>query len=231
MINQVSEQFDLSSAQINSIVVDSAMTRQQAIGSDSIVPADALNNHRLIKPHLVVLPLIYHGYDNKVHLGQMVVHRYMVPKVLTLFYTMWETDFPVESVIPASQFGYDDGLSMEANNSSGYRPELGSEHGKGSAFDINPFDNPFDTSAYNGNPIEPAGAQYDPSAPGTIVLQDPVQKKAAELNLEWGGNWGNPNAIPADNFFRVGYFDYQHFNLDADEYYDFEADLPPGFES
>lgn len=223
------KRFGLSSSQIDDIIIDSAMTRDEAIGSDSIVSPEALNNHQLIKPYLVVIPLVYHGYDNKVHVGQMVVHQYMVSKVVSLFLTMWKTDFSVQSVIPGSKFGYNDEFSMQQNNSSAYRPELGSEHGKGSAIDINPLINPFDTSAYNGNPVDPPGAHYDPTAKGALVLQGPVQKKAAELHLEWGGNWGNPNAVPSTDFFRAGYFDYQHFQLGYQEYDIFEAQLPPGF--
>ena len=223
--------FGLRPTQISNIVIDSAMSRDDAIGSDNIVPADALKNHRLIKPNLDVVPLAYHGYDGKVHFGQMVVHRYMTPKVVSLFLTMWKADFPVRSVIPASKFDYDDGRSMAANNSSGYRPERGSEHGKGSAVDINPFTNPFDTTAYNGKPVDPPGAHYDPTATGALVLQGPVQKKAAKLHLEWGGNWGNPNAVPSTDYFRTGYFDYQHFQLGFQEYDTFEAQLPQGFES
>lgn len=226
--------FRLDKSQIRDVVVDSALSNNDAIGNNSIIPADCRKRHGLIKPYLTTLHLVHHSYDGKVHLGQMVVHQYIEQKVVRLFLAMWQSGFPVYSVIPQSQFGYNDEQSMAANNSSGYRPENNSEHGKGSAFDINPYTNPFDATGYDPKrTIQPAGARYNPNAKGAIVLGGPVQKLAAKLNLEWGGNWGNPNAVPLSDFFvgHKGFFDWQHFQLSDNEYAILESLLPSGFSS
>ncbi len=221
-------QYGLSKTQLNGIVVDSAMTREQALG-DNVVPAEGQAIHAKIKDDLRVVPVVYHGYDNRIHAGQIVVHKALVLDTYKVFLKMFQLRFPIKSVIPQSAFGYSDQLSMRANNSSNYRPEPGSEHRKGSAFDLNPMQNPFDITAYDPTePVQPAGATYNPAAKGTVVMNSPMRQYWASLNWEWGGNWGNPNADPAIDFFRVGYFDYQHFQLNINRYDQFEALLPDG---
>lgn len=115
---------------------------------------------------------------------------------------MFQLGFPIKSVIPESAFGYNDELSMEANNSSDYRPEKNSEYRKGSAFDLNPMQNPFEITGYDPTvPVQPTGTVYDPNVPGTITMESPVRRFWGEaLNYEWGGNWGNPNADPSTDF-------------------------------
>ncbi|HSX42467.1 MAG TPA: M15 family metallopeptidase [Candidatus Saccharimonadales bacterium] len=214
------------------IVVDSALTHEQAIGSDSVVPSEGRAIHVVMKPELRVVPVAYWGLgasgqpDNRIHVGQIVVHKALVADTIKLFAKVFSLRFPVHSVIPESVFGYDDQQSMAANNSSNYRPEPYSEHARGAAWDLNPVQNPFDLSAYNGTPAQPAGAVYNPSAPGTITMEGALRRYAGSFNLEWGGNWGNPNADPQIDFFRIGYFDYQHFQLNVLRYDAFNAGLP-----
>jgi hypothetical protein len=227
---------------LRGVVVDSVMTTQQAIG-DAVVqqgvangslPPEALAIHKAMKPHLRVVPVVYWGLgannrpDNKIHVGQIVVHKAFEQETVRIFLDMFQIKFPIRSVIPQSKFGYIDADSMAANNSSNYRPEDGSEHGRAAAFDLNPVQNPFDVTAYDpSRPVEPAGAVYDPTKPGTIVMNSPVHVIWKSRNWEWGGNWGNPNADPPTDFFRVGFFDYQHMQLNLYRYDAFVAQLPP----
>ncbi len=224
---------DLGINNLGRVVVDSAMTYQQAIG-DSVVPEEGRAVHAAMKPHLRVVPVAYWGLSNsgqpdgRVHVGQIVVHRLLVRDTLKTTLKMFQLGFPIHSVIPQSAFGYSDAESMAANNSSNYRPESGSEHGRAAAFDWNPVQNPFDITGYNPNvPVQPAGAVHDPTKPGTLTMDGAVRKYWASLNWEWGGNWGNPDADPPTDFFRKGFFDWQHFQLNAKRYDAFVAQLPP----
>lgn len=219
------------------VVVDSAMTYQQAIG-DSVVPAAEVANHQAIRPYLRVVPVAYWGLgsngqpDNKIHVGQIVIHKALVTDTAKVFAKMFQLKFPIYTVIPHSKFGYNDAVAMAANNTSGYRPDGESEHTRGAAFDVNPFKNPFDRSAdlVNPKPIEPAGSEYNVQAPGTITKYGAVRLYWSSLGWEWGGNWGDPAADPRTDFFRVGFFDYQHFQLSerapANRYSTFNAQLP-----
>lgn len=221
--------YGLTALQVSCVVVDSLVSYDEAMG-DSVVPVEARALHARIKPYLRVVVVVYHGYDGRIHIGQIVVHKYIVGKVARLFVEMYRLGFPIKSVIPSSHFGYDDQVSMSANNSSAYRPEEGSEHRTGAAIDLNPFQNPFDITAYNPvRPIEPAGAHYDPNAQGAIVKAGPVRRAFTAEHFEWGGGWGDPNATPPTDFFRTGYFDYMHFQPDYSWYDTFYRDqLPPG---
>lgn len=213
------------------IVVDSAMSYEKAIG-DNVVPPESRAIHAAMKPHLRVVPVVYWGLkdglpDSKVHLGQIVVHELFVWETTDIFLDMFHVKFPIQAVIPQSKFGYDDQASMAANNSSAYRPEDGSEHAR-IAFDINPMQNPYNVTKVRPDiPVQPAGAVYNPSAPGTIVMNSPVHLVWKSRNWEWGGNWGNPQADPPSDFYKDGWYDWQHFQLNFRRYDAFVAQLPP----
>lgn len=226
----VAGQYNLSSAQLrsSSVIVDSAMTREEALG-DAVVPPEGQAIHAQMKPLLCVLPVVYRGYDGKIHLGQVVVHEYVAPKVARLFARMF-MGFPIKSVIPQSKFSYNDQASMVANNTMSYRPEGGSVHAAAAAFDINPFQNPFDRTRHDPpSPIEPAGAVYDITAKGTIVKAGDVRKAWTAEHFEWGGGWGDPDATPPTDYWvgHPGYFDYQHFQPDYTWYESFYRDHVP----
>ena len=227
----VAGQYSLSSMQLrsNGVVVDSAMTREEALG-DAVVPPEGQAIHAKMKPLLCVLPVVYRGYDSKIHLGQVIVHEFVAPRVARLFVKMFMLGFPIKSVIPQSRFGYKDAASMAANNSSAYRPEPGSEHRTGSTVDLNPFQNPFDRTQHNPpSPIEPPGAVYDRAAKGTILKEGDVRKAWTAEHFEWGGGWGDPEATPPTDYWvgHPGYFDYQHFQPDYSWYESFYRDHVP----
>ena len=217
---EVLGEYGVNQKQWGQIVVDSAMSREQALG-DNVVPMESRDLHQKMKPYLRVVPVVYRGFEEKpkIHIGQIVVHKDLVRDTHKLFARMFAMGFPIKSVIPAAKFAYNDEASMAANNTSNYRPEEGSEHLKGAAFDINPFTNPFDVTRDDGTrTIQPAGASYNPNAKGALTRDGDVRKLWTSLHYEWGGNWGDPNADPPTDFYKVGYFDYQHFQLDYTRY-------------
>lgn len=232
---------ELGMHHFDGIVVDSAMTYDQAMGDD-VVPPKERAVHAAIKPYLRLVPVAYWGMsvsessghkvytpDNKIHVGQIVVHQLLVTDTVKVFAKMFELRFPIYSVKPHSAFGYNDTLSMAANNSSAYRPDSPSEHSRGSAFDINPYQNPMDFSKYDGSAVQPAEAVYNPSAPGTITKYGAVRLYWSSLGWEWGGNWGDPAADPPTDYWGPPAFDWQHFQLGArnpDRYAQFNAQLP-----
>lgn len=204
-------------AYCHGIKVDSNMSREQAIGDDSVVPAQYRDLHNKMRPYLSVVTVYYHGFDNCLHRGQIVVNKALVSDAREQFAKMLADGFPIQSVIPESKFKYVDEASMQANNSSNYRPERLpsgnlSEHAKGAAFDLNPWINPMIVANDDGTTtVDPVGATYDPHAKGALYKHSRVQLSWSSANYEWGGSWGDPNADPARDFFQVGYFDYQHF--------------------
>lgn len=181
-------------------IVDSAMTEEQAFdGLSPDCPPD-------VRKRQAVLTVLYYSFDHKVHRGQLVVDRDLEADVRRAFDVVLAEKFPVRSVIPVSDPRFrkdgkwDDGLSMAANNTSGfnYRQVTGggglSNHAFGRAIDINPVQNPY----IRGATVLPPGAKYDPTAAGTLTARHPVTRALVDRGWVWGGTWTSPR-------------DYQHF--------------------
>ncbi len=192
---------DAERGTVDDPIVDSRMTEKEAFdGLDAKAP-------RTIREQQTVVELLYYGFDDKVHKGQLVVDRDLEKDVRAVFDLILKTRFPIGSVIPMSHAKYrkdgrwDDDLSMAANNTSAfnYRPITGgktqlSMHAYGRAIDINPLQNPY----ISGGTAQPAGAKYDIKAPGTLSADHAIVKAFLERGWKWGGNWRSPK-------------DYQHF--------------------
>lgn len=150
----------------------------------------------------VTLEVPYVGFDGLEHVGAIVVHRDVADDVRDLFEEMRRRKFPLTSVIPASdpRFRWDDAKLMAADNSSGfnYRTIAGTDrlsyHAYGRAIDLNPTLNPY----IRDGRVEPPGASYDLTKPGTIGPDSFIVAFLEGRGWTWGGRWTDP-------------IDYQHF--------------------
>lgn len=148
----------------------------------------------------VLIDVVYWGFDGKIHRGELVADCRIVNDLQLVFMQMLLLKFPLESVIPISEYGWDDSESMRQNNTSGfnYRCVGGtdrlSRHAYGLAIDINPVQNPYCT----GESVSPEGALHDPLVPGTLYNGHPVVELFRLLGWRWGGDWSEK--------------DYQHFD-------------------
>lgn len=146
---------------------------------------------------LVITTVKYYGFDDIIHQGDIIVHKKLEDDVKGIFEDLLSIKFPIQSIIPISEFEWSDYQSCKANNSScfNYRVVAGttelSEHAKGCAIDINPFQNPWIHK--NAHKIE--GRVYKAGNKGTI--NDDVVQIFNKYGWNWGGIWKNP--------------DYQHF--------------------
>lgn len=204
----------------------------EAVGS-SVDPQTA-RDLALMKPHLALLNVEYWGYDGVLHRGQLLVNKAIAEEMRWIFVQILRLRFPLKSVIPQSQFGYNDERSMQANNSSAYRPgRLASgrlsEHDKGAAVDLKTLTHPMDVTHDDGRrEMQLAGAKYDPSAPGAVRKDSDLRRLFTSRDYEWGGNWGDPQADPPVDFYKAGYFDYQHFQFNAQKMETMKLSLPDG---
>jgi hypothetical protein len=173
------------------VISDSDYTAEHAISRNlhSDCPQSIVNDQR-------VLRVIYHSFDGKVHSGQIVIHHKLLSDVEGFFRLAFEIGFPIESVIPISdsRFDWDDDKSMAANNTSGfnYRKVINtdrlSKHATGQAFDVNTRLNPW---FHKPGAVLPAGANYDPSKPGTLTGSHKLIKFLKQRGWFWGGDWIN----------------------------------------
>ena len=184
---------------INNPIIDSQMSMQEAL-----MPNPNLEISSEIFKKQILLNVMYISFDNKYHLGQIVVDRDLELDVKELFEMMLEIKFPIFSVIPIvdKKFNFSDTLSMDANNSSGFNPrciagtQRLSNHASGRAIDINPMQNPY----IKGEIVEPAAAIYNTKEIGTIPADSPVVTFLKSRGWKWGGEY-------------IELKDYQHFEF------------------
>ncbi|HEY6626555.1 MAG TPA: M15 family metallopeptidase [Ignavibacteriaceae bacterium] len=182
----------LSQDEEQGFVIDSDVAFEEAVAGISI-PQSILENLRLVDVY-------YYGFDEKIHKGQLVVHKDVVLDVIEIFELIRESRFPIGKVVPINKYGWSDEKSMLDNNTSAFNyrfisgSRVISNHAAGLAIDINPALNPY---IKNGNSL-PENCIYDTTKVGTISASSELVKEFKQRGWEWGGDWKSLK-------------DYQHF--------------------
>lgn len=154
---------------------------------------------------LSYLTVPYYGFDNKNHLGFLIVHKNVAHQVGKIFYQLFQQKFPIEKMQLMDTFHGDDDLAMSANNTSAFncrsiigKPGIFSLHSYGIAIDINTKLNPY----VKGNLVLPKeGKAYvdrSQKMPGKIIFGDSTYMFFRNAGWSWGGDWTTLK-------------DYQHF--------------------
>ncbi len=153
---------------------------------------------------LSYLKISYWGFDDKVHVGEMIVNKKVADEVIDIFKELYDAKYKIEKIKLIDEYNADDEKSMEDNNSSAfcYRKIANSSnlsnHAKGLAIDINPLYNPYIV----GNSISPENAKKyaDRSKSDSRYIKkgDVVYNAFIKRGWTWGGSWSNKK-------------DYQHF--------------------
>lgn len=174
------------------VIIDSDMTFEEAIAG--------INIPETIRNNLVIIDVQYYSFDDKLHQGQLVVHKSAAKDLIEIFRIIKEIKFPIEKAIPIAKYGWNDDVSMSVNNTSAFNyrrlrdANIVSYHAKGLAIDINPMQNPH---IKRGKTI-PEGSTYDKSKPGTLTESSQIVKEFRKRGWMWGGFWRSSK-------------DYQHF--------------------
>ena len=174
------------------IIIDSHYTFNE-IFSGSKIPED-------IKKDLKLISVEYFSFDDKLHRGQILIHKDLASNVIEIFKVIKEKKFPIGKVIPIIKYNWSDENSMTDNNTSAfnYRYVKGtsqlSSHALGRAIDINPKLNP----QIKGENNIPANSKYDVTITGTITANSFIVKEFNKRGWQWGGLWKRNK-------------DYQHF--------------------
>jgi hypothetical protein len=149
----------------------------------------------------------YWGFDNRPHIGTMIVNEIVVNSVLQVFARLYADRFPILEMLPEDHFDGKDPLSMAADNTSGFNcrlavttgPPQWSVHAYGEAIDVNPLQNPYYEA---GRWLPAAGASYTNRSdfrPGMAVPGGVLVDAFVSVGWFWGGRW---TSSP----------DYQHFS-------------------
>lgn len=151
---------------------------------------------------MAVVEVNFTDFEGNPSIGQIVVHKSLEQEVKQIFEEIEESGWPIEKVIPISEYGWHDQQSINDNNTSAfnYRNAIGpgikpgrlSKHSFGAAIDMNPYQNPFLNSS-GGGP-----RPYRPGTKGTMTSDSPPVRIFKKFGWTWGGDWS-------------GGKDYQHF--------------------
>ncbi len=166
------------------VIVDSALDFAGAVAGTA-APPEVLADLRLVTVR-------YHGFDNLLHEGQLVVHRALAAEIREIFSLLENRGFPIAGAVPIVRYGWSDEASMAANNSSAfnYRLVAGTDrlslHAQGRAVDINPRRNPV---LYPDGRVAPAGAVYRAGEPGVFADGDAALRAFVDRGWRWGGHF------------------------------------------
>ena len=168
----------------------------------------------LPREDLRYLHVLHRDKDGIEHEGEMITNCHIAEDVLGIMKELYENDYPIEKIRLVDEYGADDELSMEDNNSSSFnfrfvpRTKKISKHGLGLAVDINTLYNPYITKSDSGLRIEPVNAvdyaDRDKDFDYKIEKGDLCYEFFISHGFEWGGEWKNSK-------------DYQHFEIPTDK--------------
>jgi peptidoglycan L-alanyl-D-glutamate endopeptidase CwlK len=154
-----------------------------------------------IVDRLSMVDVRYFSFDGMRHQGQIIVNNDLEDDISEIFTLIEKLKFPIGKAIPIVTYGWQDGESMAANNTSGFNFRIIegttklSLHSFGRALDINPVQNPV---IYPHGLITPEGAVYNPQKRGTFTVTNPIVQEFLKRGWHWGGNFEQPK-------------DYHHF--------------------
>ena len=169
-----------------------------------------VENEDIALEDLRYLKILHIGFDGEEHDGELIVNQAIADDILEIMQELYQNQYPIERMVLVDEYGGDDELSMQANNTScfNYRNVEGSDslskHSYGLAIDINPFYNPCVRSYADGSTKSfPEGsdeyADRSKDFPYKIDKDDLCYQLFTEHGFRWGGTW---NSLK----------DYQHFD-------------------
>lgn len=154
---------------------------------------------------LRLITMTYRGFDSKVRMGRLMVHKGISNPTVRAFKTLYANGFPIRRMELIETYKGSDNASMAADNTSAFncRRVTGSStrwsnHSYGRAIDINPVENPY---VKGSTVLPPSGRSFvrrSPVRAGMIPAGSYVVRAFASAGMTWGGNYRTLK-------------DYQHF--------------------
>ena len=157
--------------------------------------------------------LLYIDFNGEEQTGELICNKAIAQDMVEIFHELYLNQYQLERIRLIDEYGGDDTLSMENNNTScfNYRVVDGtsslSKHALGCAIDINPYYNPYVVFNKDGSGetyISPKGSEVyadrSQNFPYKIDENDLCYKLFIEHGFTWGGNWNSCK-------------DYQHFQI------------------
>jgi hypothetical protein len=138
------------------------------------------------------------GFDGRHHTGELVVHRRVADRLVSVFARLHQARFPIEQMRLVTTADLRARPTGDGNNTAAFvcrrarKQTRWSAHAYGLAVDLNPFHNPY----RRGDLVLPelASAYLDRARerPGMIRPGDAVTRAFAAIGWSWGGAWRSP---------------------------------------
>jgi hypothetical protein len=144
------------------------------------------------------LTMSFHGFDDRVHTGEMLVNADVAQAVVGIFGQLFEAGFPIEEMRVTAAPELDLPPTGDGNNTSAFvcRQTRGqvrwSAHAYGLAIDLNPFNNPYVLGDLVVPELASAYLDRDRQRPGMTLPDGPVVTAFEAAGWTWGGRWLAP---------------------------------------
>ena len=186
-----------------------AENEKNAIAIEAVNTAPSQDDIQVSYEDLCYMSVLYYNFHGVERNGELVCNRAIAQDLIEIFYELYQNEYQIEQIRLIDEYGGDDTLSMQDNNTScfNYRVVDGtsnlSKHALGLAIDINPFFNPYVVYQNDGSVyISPQGSETYADRGKDFAYKidenDLCYRLFKEHGFIWGGHWNSCK-------------DYQHF--------------------
>lgn len=152
------------------------------------------------------LTMTFWGFDERPHLGEMIVHADVADDIVDVFGRLYDSRYPIEEMRIVEPYELDLEPTGDGNNTTSFvcRVVTGgstfSQHAYGLALDLNPFHNPYIRRELVLPELASSYLDRSEVRPGMVYDGGPAVEAFTSIGWGWGGQW---NSLK----------DYQHFAL------------------
>jgi D-alanyl-D-alanine carboxypeptidase len=144
------------------------------------------------------LTMSFHGFDGRVHTGEMLVNADVAQSVVGIFEQLFAADFPIEEMRVTAAPELDLPPTGDGNNTNAFvcRQTRGqnhwSAHAYGLAIDLNPFHNPYILGDLVVPELASSYLERNRIRSGMALAGGPVVTAFEAAGWTWGGRWSAP---------------------------------------
>lgn len=147
---------------------------------------------------LAYIVMTYWGFDDKAHLGEMLINASVAEDIVGVFHTFYDARFPIEEMRVWSVEEMNAPPTGDINMTDSYtcRPVVTttsgwSMHAYGLAIDLNPFQNPYKKGSLVIPELSTSYLDRDYDRPGMVHHGDLVWQAFHDIGWGWGGDWSS----------------------------------------
>jgi hypothetical protein len=144
------------------------------------------------------LTVSFHGFDGRLHTGELVIHRDEADGVVSVFARLFDAGYPIEEMRLVTDADLAAPPTGDGNVTAAFvcRAVRGgtrfSAHASGLAIDVNPFVNPYQRVDLVLPELASAYLDRSDVRPGMILDGDVVVAAFESIGWTWGGRWDDP---------------------------------------